>query len=199
MSPIVKIAVTLFIVLSHHIGILPPNAPPKNEQLVATGFFEKHNRLLALTTEVRAIIHSCNTKLIFIPKIPAPICLFLLFLIILLKMNGQGDSIVASLCPTPNGKNILAISAIEVVALTMMVMAVLTRIWSIRTLRRHFTFEVTILPDLRVVSSGPYAHVRHPGYTCTNSVILETLLVVSLNPTGYLKACGVTETSSILK
>ncbi|KIJ42377.1 hypothetical protein M422DRAFT_171132 [Sphaerobolus stellatus SS14] len=114
-------------------------------------------------------------------------------------MNGQGESIVASLCPVPNQKNLLAISPVEVVALAMMMMATAVHVWSIRTLGRHFTFEVTILPNHRVVSSGPYTYVRHPGYTCTNSIILGTLLVVSLNPTGYLKSCGVTETSSILK
>lgn len=39
------------------------------------------------------------------------------------------------------------------------------RLWSIRTLGRFFTYEVTIQQGQRVVSSGPYRVVRHPSYT----------------------------------
>jgi protein-S-isoprenylcysteine O-methyltransferase Ste14 len=39
------------------------------------------------------------------------------------------------------------------------------RTWSILTLGRFFTYDVTIQPGHRVVTAGPYRWVRHPSYT----------------------------------
>jgi protein-S-isoprenylcysteine O-methyltransferase Ste14 len=39
------------------------------------------------------------------------------------------------------------------------------RTWAIVTLGRFFTYDVTIQPGHRVVTSGPYRWVRHPSYT----------------------------------
>jgi protein-S-isoprenylcysteine O-methyltransferase len=38
------------------------------------------------------------------------------------------------------------------------------RWWAIVYLGRHFTVNVSIAPDHRVVDSGPYRFVRHPSY-----------------------------------
>jgi len=42
---------------------------------------------------------------------------------------------------------------------------VVLRTWSIVTLGRFFTYDVTIQPGHRVVTAGPYRWVRHPSYT----------------------------------
>ncbi|CAL5227713.1 g10723 [Coccomyxa viridis] len=34
-----------------------------------------------------------------------------------------------------------------------------------RVLARHFTFEVGIVKDHKLVQTGPYCLIRHPGYT----------------------------------
>jgi protein-S-isoprenylcysteine O-methyltransferase Ste14 len=41
----------------------------------------------------------------------------------------------------------------------------LLRLWAFRALGRHFTFELAVLKDHALVTSGPYARVRHPSYT----------------------------------
>ena len=38
------------------------------------------------------------------------------------------------------------------------------RLWAFRTLGQFFTFEMSIKKDHRLVTSGPYAVVRHPAY-----------------------------------
>jgi protein-S-isoprenylcysteine O-methyltransferase len=38
------------------------------------------------------------------------------------------------------------------------------RSWSVWTLGRYFRREVTIEPDQRVISTGPYRWIRHPAY-----------------------------------
>ena len=39
------------------------------------------------------------------------------------------------------------------------------RIWANHTMHRHFTYTVHILKNLKLIQSGPYQIVRHPGYT----------------------------------
>ena len=51
------------------------------------------------------------------------------------------------------------------VGLAIAASGVALRTWSIVTLGRFFTYDVTIQPGHRVVTSGPYRWVRHPSYT----------------------------------
>lgn len=39
------------------------------------------------------------------------------------------------------------------------------RLWSGLTLGRHFTTDVAVLEDHRIIEKGPYRLVRHPSYT----------------------------------
>jgi protein-S-isoprenylcysteine O-methyltransferase Ste14 len=48
---------------------------------------------------------------------------------------------------------------------TLVVLGIALRQWASRTLGSFFTQSVTIRRDHRVVSSGPYRFVRHPGYS----------------------------------
>jgi protein-S-isoprenylcysteine O-methyltransferase Ste14 len=48
--------------------------------------------------------------------------------------------------------------------LTLMIVGELLRWWSVATLGRFFTVNVSILEGHRVVDSGPYSLVRHPSY-----------------------------------
>lgn len=44
------------------------------------------------------------------------------------------------------------------------------RIWSLRSLGRAWNVRAAVPPDLRPVTDGPYAYIRHPNYL---AVILE--------------------------
>jgi protein-S-isoprenylcysteine O-methyltransferase Ste14 len=48
--------------------------------------------------------------------------------------------------------------------LTMFVLGVTFTVWAYRTLGRFFSLEVQTQGDHRVVDSGPYRLLRHPGY-----------------------------------
>ncbi|KAH8085447.1 hypothetical protein BXZ70DRAFT_900106 [Cristinia sonorae] len=64
--------------------------------------------------------------------------------------------------------------------------ATLIRIWCYRTLGRHFTFQLAILSHHKLITSGPYAIVRHPGYTA--SVIMNTgALLCQLSEGSFLR------------
>ena len=51
------------------------------------------------------------------------------------------------------------------------------RVWCYRALGRLFTFELLLLPHHKLVTSGPYAIVRHPSYMGAILVLGGTLLV----------------------
>lgn len=43
-------------------------------------------------------------------------------------------------------------------------LASVLRLTSFRSLGRHFTYQLAILPSHNLVTTGPYAYVRHPSY-----------------------------------
>ncbi|KAJ7211580.1 hypothetical protein GGX14DRAFT_362465, partial [Mycena pura] len=55
----------------------------------------------------------------------------------------------------------------------------LLRIQCYRALGKHFTFETGISRDHKLVTSGPYRYMRHPGYTGSAAVYF-----------GLLCSCG---------
>jgi protein-S-isoprenylcysteine O-methyltransferase Ste14 len=45
------------------------------------------------------------------------------------------------------------------------------RAWSIATLGRFFQYQIAIQPSHRVVTTGPYRHLRHPAYSAVALVL----------------------------
>jgi protein-S-isoprenylcysteine O-methyltransferase Ste14 len=62
------------------------------------------------------------------------------------------------------------------------------RLWAILTLDQLFTFVVGIAADHRVVQSGPYRFLRHPGY----AGVLVTLLGVGITLRDWLSLLLIT-------
>jgi protein-S-isoprenylcysteine O-methyltransferase Ste14 len=70
------------------------------------------------------------------------------------------------------------------------ILGALLRLWSYRTLGRFFTFQLSIREDHRLVTHGPYAYVRHPGYSAIILVFFGGALVL-FSPGGWVRECGV--------
>ncbi|KAF7300315.1 hypothetical protein HMN09_00914800 [Mycena chlorophos] len=61
----------------------------------------------------------------------------------------------------------------------------LLRVASFRALGEMFTFDLTIHPHHRLITSGPYAYVRHPAYTGTLCIIAG-LVASHMTPGSFL-------------
>jgi protein-S-isoprenylcysteine O-methyltransferase Ste14 len=53
---------------------------------------------------------------------------------------------------------------LAVIGLVLMVSGLAIRTWAVMTLGSFFTWHIATQADQKVITSGPYAFVRHPGY-----------------------------------
>jgi protein-S-isoprenylcysteine O-methyltransferase Ste14 len=65
----------------------------------------------------------------------------------------------------------------------------LLRIQCYRALGHMFTFEISLRENHRLITSGPYAYVRHPSYTAVTFGVPGTLLL-HFGPGSWFKEAG---------
>jgi protein-S-isoprenylcysteine O-methyltransferase Ste14 len=80
-----------------------------------------------------------------------------------------------------------------IIGLILMLSGSAVRLWCYHTLGRFFTFEVAIMDDHVLITSGPYAYVRHPAYTASVAMVLATVLMM-LGPDSFVQVCKVQTT-----
>lgn len=68
--------------------------------------------------------------------------------------------------------------------LALVVAAQILRYWAIATLGRRWSVRVVVLPDVPVVTAGPYRFIRHPNYL---AVVIE-MFAIPLVHTAWLTA-----------
>src|ERR1700761_3654363 len=57
------------------------------------------------------------------------------------------------------------ISKRAMISITLLLGGAILRLVCMRTLGGYFTWEVAVLPNHKLITSGPYSVVRHPSYT----------------------------------
>ncbi|KAJ7447504.1 hypothetical protein B0H11DRAFT_363998 [Mycena galericulata] len=68
----------------------------------------------------------------------------------------------------------------------------LLRVQCYRTLGRHFTFQLSIQKDHKLVTRGPYSVVRHPSYTALIMTLVGGWMTLALQG-SYFWECGMSE------
>lgn len=77
-------------------------------------------------------------------------------------------------------------------AVAIMLAGLGLRVWAAATLGSHYSRTLLVATDRKVVSSGPYARIRHPGYLGSIllwsgfGVLSSNLVVVSLFPIMFM-------------
>ncbi|KAL9932586.1 hypothetical protein V8E36_008703 [Tilletia maclaganii] len=72
------------------------------------------------------------------------------------------------------------------------------RIWCYRELRHFFTFTLAVLDGHKVISSGPYAYVRHPSYTGLFLVATGLIMLMQALPVPLIGKCPNTRAACVL-
>jgi protein-S-isoprenylcysteine O-methyltransferase len=70
----------------------------------------------------------------------------------------------------------VAWTPLAVAAISVAVLGLALRTWAVFTLGRFFTMEIAVTDDHAVISSGPFAIVRHPSYLGAFFLYLGTAL-----------------------
>ncbi|OSD00310.1 ICMT-domain-containing protein [Trametes coccinea BRFM310] len=64
----------------------------------------------------------------------------------------------------------------------------LIRVWCHRTLGQYFTWSVSVQREHKLVTSGPYAIVRHPSYTAWTAMILGNFALLLTEGSYFVEA-----------
>ncbi|KAI0696819.1 hypothetical protein BC835DRAFT_1271290, partial [Cytidiella melzeri] len=109
--------------------------------------------------------------------------------------------ILASLFPSPTSTDVLTtltrspysgsavrLTPASVVGYTLMCFGGIVRYWSYREMGRLYTWELSVKRDHHLVTTGPYAFVRHPGYTALGAASLG-MIIGGMGPGSWLREC----------
>jgi methyltransferase len=66
------------------------------------------------------------------------------------------------------------------------VAAKLLKLWAIAALGSRWSYRVLVLPGIPLITSGPYAHLRHPNYVAVFGEIAGFAMMVDARMTGAL-------------
>jgi protein-S-isoprenylcysteine O-methyltransferase Ste14 len=62
--------------------------------------------------------------------------------------------------------------ALQTSGIFIQIVGLVVRVWSLQTLGRFYTGQLTISTNHRIITSGPYRYIRHPGYL---SVLIQSI------------------------
>ena len=93
------------------------------------------------------------------------------------------------ICPIPTGSRTY-VSTLSLLGLSLILFGSILRLVCFRKLGNLFTFDLTMFPAHTLVTSGPYAYVRHPSYTGTLA-LCTGLALVNLSAGSWMVECGI--------
>jgi len=87
------------------------------------------------------------------------------------------------------GTSSLAVTPFFIFGSLLVISGASLRYWCFQTLGKLFTFELSIHNDHKLITTGPYAVVRHPSYTGAIMALAGTILSNATHG-SWLRECG---------
>ncbi|KAG9311801.1 hypothetical protein JVU11DRAFT_8048 [Chiua virens] len=83
----------------------------------------------------------------------------------------------------------ISFNTVALVAALLGVFGMIIRLWCYQALGRYFTFELALFPGHKLVTTGPYAIVRHPAYT-GGLLALVSMTLTNISKGSWAHECG---------
>lgn len=114
---------------------------------------------------------------------------------VLLALHDRVPAVAPLLCPSNPDRlePLLQISPRFLIGTILTIAGGSFRLWSYKVMGDLFTYEVVIKKSHSLVTSGPYAYVRHPSYTGVILMLIGEHLM-QFGDAGYVPYCGIKHT-----
>ncbi|KAJ7096430.1 hypothetical protein C8R44DRAFT_644281 [Mycena epipterygia] len=167
--------------LGLHTTVTPPHPPPPlGEQLASTPFEA------LLRQRSGPVVVKCLCWAIALLEVTAIVASHL--------PDSPYSRKILSLLVVNGNVGRIYVSPLFILGISLTLLGASIRCWCYRELGDLFTFEMSIRDDHKLVQTGPYHTVRHPGYA---GVLLSVAGVCCWNacPGSWLRECGALETA----
>ncbi|KAG1902583.1 uncharacterized protein F5891DRAFT_1143054 [Suillus fuscotomentosus] len=173
MASLLKVPFILSSAITQHVSFTPPNVPSSEETIPKT-FNER-----VLT---RFIMYGFPIMKTFYWIVSVA------ELIIITSHTSDSLSVIQAIAQHAAGHGIrdTPITFPFILGTTLAVVGGLVRWWCYRTLGRFFTFQISVRKGHHIVTTGPYAIIRHPAYTA-GIMQLIGLVMLHGSPTSWLR------------
>ncbi|KAH0833862.1 hypothetical protein J3R83DRAFT_11029 [Lanmaoa asiatica] len=174
-----KIPILLPSVWLFNISFMSPNAPPDESERVYGAFYER------ICPAMFPILHRLSASLPCIAELAVVLAVnypstFSSKVLSWLVLSGK--------LPTSNVNRCFFVGGV------IAAIGGLGRLWCFRAMGRHFTHQLAVRKDHRLVTTGPYAIIRHPGYLFGQLSALGMSLMIA-SPGSFTLRCGWLETT----
>ncbi|KAI0768777.1 hypothetical protein BD413DRAFT_561340 [Trametes elegans] len=184
MAGLVKAGLLAICMGAMHVAVNAPNPPPKDQD---TSKYHGGDLAGALST--------LRVNYYLLLAIPWSVAANEIVALLARDLRpSYADAILSKLFKTPAAVANLQLNAPFLAGFALLVSGAALRAYCYKTMGRHFTFQLTILKEHKLVTSGPYSVVRHPSYTgialCTSGQLL-----VQLSAGSWVAESGILETT----
>ncbi|KAG0694770.1 hypothetical protein DFH29DRAFT_958723 [Suillus ampliporus] len=94
----------------------------------------------------------------------------------------------SAFCPAERTQNL--VTPLFLLGVMMVALGMFIRVHCFHELGQFFTFDLTIHPEHKLVTSGLYKYVRHPAYT-GSLLVIAGIILSHLTPGSWANECGI--------
>ncbi|KAJ7767960.1 ICMT-domain-containing protein [Mycena maculata] len=180
-SALFKLLVLPAVLIAHHYTTSPPVGPPgPNDRVYSWQIFDRCARVVGLICQLFVVFSLiCESFLAVSIAFSGP-------------MSPASSGVENTLCPHPRADltALATVSPLYLLALVIVFVGCIGRLWCYNALGHLFTYEVTLRPSHTLVTHGLYRWVRHPGYTSLFAH-LAGMILLHMAPGGWNHECGI--------
>ncbi|KAF9553110.1 hypothetical protein CPC08DRAFT_698048 [Agrocybe pediades] len=182
-----KVVVTALAAIAYWRAFTPPTPSTQMKDAPIDGIFGRMIRHMAFISKLSVCL--------------AQLCQIVLLLALI---DPIGDPTIArktlqTVCPNPTSTNMgkLRTKMIQLppsllIGYSLMISMAALRVWCFRSLKRFFTYEITIQKSHKLIQTGPYAYVRHPSYTA-QILLTAGVYITAFSSSTWISECQVNQ------